>query len=118
MLYAVNNKTHSRGVPVVYYKGIPHTICAAGMTEADATVYCRQYGYSFGRVVPKDPGVQYNNPDMLLRYYANLNCTGMQMKLTACKGFTEFTELPCYDRTPPTVECSNTDNSESIHDVT
>lgn len=108
MLY---NRTSSRGIPVVYHDGTWGAICANGMSEDDATVVCRELGFYFGRVVPMEPGLKYDNLPGIRR--TGMECEGTEPRLTNCTSFGVSTRYPCPSGVPAYVECSNTDNSES-----
>ena len=76
----VNGSNDSQGTVEIMYQGIWGTICDDGWDDNDATVVCRELGYSHGNATRRAQFGSSTGPVWLRQ----VGCTGRESKLSYC----------------------------------
>ncbi|XP_052098351.1 deleted in malignant brain tumors 1 protein-like [Mytilus californianus] len=97
----IEGRSNISGSLNINFLNITGRICADDWDDKDATVACRQLGYSKGSAYPHKVLFGEGKPI----WASNINCTGNEFKLADCPGFNPGTVKMCTSRRDAGVVC-------------
>jgi hypothetical protein len=111
----LNGSLHSNvGQVFVCVDGAWGTICSDNWRDADASVTCRQLGYSPYGAISFPPGVYFSYNDITPVLFSYLNCTGDESNILDCQYRLATSQKTCDHTSDAAVICQYTNDTVDL----